>query len=146
MRAAHLRQHRDLRLAVEDVQPVAAEEGEAPAPREAVPQLLERDCRLGVAALAEEVDQLAEDANLAVGKALRELVEQAADDALEGARRRKLALEDQRQQALGVLRDEQTFLLEGGGVPAGGREALGRRDAPGGDDERSSPDSKPDAK
>ena len=78
MRAADLGQGRDLRLAVEDVELVAAEEREAATQREAVPELLEQDGSVGAAARTEQIDHLAEDPGRAVREAGRELVEQCA--------------------------------------------------------------------
>jgi hypothetical protein len=91
-----------------------------------------------VAAPGEKVDHLAEDADLAVGEALRQLVEEPADDALERACRRVFTREDLRQQHLGVPEDEQTFPLETRYVPARRSEPVAEAPAmfQGRDDER----------
>ena len=84
VRAADVSQRAQLSCAVENVDPVGAQQREAALRQGVVPDLLQRGCRFRQPSLAEDVHHLAEDARPPVRGALCNCVEQPADDLLEG--------------------------------------------------------------
>lgn len=118
MRAADLRQARRLRLAIEDVELVRAQEREAAAPREAVPEFLDRDCSVVLASVREHIDHLAEHARPCTRERVRELVDETADDLVERGGGRVPVVQDRIEQPRRIAGDEHPVELELVDVPA----------------------------
>jgi hypothetical protein len=123
VRSADLRQNRGLRRSIEDVEVVGAEEREAPALGQSIPQVLEAGGALRVTTPAEEVDHLAESADRPPREPLLDLVHQSTDDPLEALARRSAIDHDRRQCLVRIREREKALLLELLFFPAANRPA-----------------------
>src|SRR4051794_35446573 len=107
-----LRERRGLRLVVEDVELVCAEQRDLPLLEQSVPELLERDRGGLVSSLKEKVDHLAESSDRPPGEAARDLLGRRADHLLEAGGRGQLALPERSERLVRVVVGQETLLLE----------------------------------
>src|SRR3954467_8023876 len=125
--ADDLRERRGLRVEVEDVELVCAQQRDPPLLEQSVPELLERDRGGLVPTLKEKVDHLPEGPNRPLGETARDLVDGGAEPLLEAVGRGQLALHERGERLTCVVVGEETLLLELGELPPSALELAAER-------------------
>src|SRR5581483_7313061 len=122
--AVHLRQQHAVGLWLEEVDLVAAKEGEPRLRGERVPVALERVGRVSISAPNEKIDHLAERAHAAVRSGWCGFVEKSADDVSELLLGWAVLVADRYERQFGVADVQEFSRLERRGVPAAAGQPL----------------------